>query len=137
MIAELTELNQVDVFISHKSEDFSKAMRVYDYLVSNGISTFLSEMFLPALSNADYPAEIDKAIEKAGNVIVIATSKVSGWVQYEWSAFTNEKRSGRKTGNIITLIDDNMPITDLPILLRQFEVISLQQYESVKDFLRI
>lgn len=140
LIAELTELNRVDVFISHKSEDFIKAKRVYDYLVSNGISTFLSEMSLPALSNADYSAEIDKALEKACNIIVIATSKenvLSGWVQYEWSAFANEKRSGRKTGNIITLIDDNMPITDLPILLRQFEVISLQQYGSVKDFLRV
>ena len=140
LIAELTELNRVDVFISHKSEDFVKAKRVYDYLVSNGIPTFLSEMSLPALSNADYSAEIDKALEKASNIVVIATCKenvLSGWVQYEWSAFANEKRSGRKTGNIITLIDDKMPITDLPILLRQFEVIPLEQLEAVNGFLRM
>lgn len=140
LIAELTELNRIDVFISHKSEDFLKAKRVYDFLMSSGISTFLSEMSLPALSNADYSAEIDKALERAKNIIVIATSKenvLSGWVQYEWSAFANEKRSGRKNGNIITLADENMPLTDLPILLRQFEVIPLQQFESVNGFLRI
>lgn len=34
LIAELAELNRVDVFISHKGEDFIKAKRVYDYLVS-------------------------------------------------------------------------------------------------------
>lgn len=141
LIAELAELNRVDVFISHKSEDFLKAKRVYDFLVSSGISTFLSEMSLPALSNADYSAEIDNALERAKNIIVIATSKenvLSGWVQYEWSAFANEKRSGRKTGNIITLIDDNMPLSDLPILLRQFEVIPMKQFESsIKNFLRV
>lgn len=140
LIAELAELDRVDVFISHKSEDFIKAKKVYDCFVSNGISAFLSEMSLPALSNADYSAEIDKALERASNIVVIATSKenvLSGWVQYEWSAFANEKRSGRKTGNIITLLDNGMPISDLPILLRQFEVIPLQQHASSIDFLKL
>ena len=140
LITELAELDRVDVFISHKSEDFIKAKKVYDYLLSNGISAFLSEMSLPALSNTDYSAEIDKALERASNIVVIATSKenvLSGWVQYEWSAFANEKRSGRKTGNIITLLDSGMPISDLPILLRQFEVIPLQQHESAIDFLKL
>lgn len=127
--AEFVELNQVDVFISHKSEDFIKAKYVYDYLIFSGISTFLSEISLPALSNTDYSAEIDKALEHASNIIVIATSKeniLSGWVKYEWSTFANEKRSGRKNGNIITLIDNGMNIADLPILLRQFEVLPIQ-----------
>lgn len=140
LITELAELDRVDVFISHKSEDFIKAKKVYDYFLSNGISAFLSEMSLPALSNTDYSAEIDKALERASNIVVIATSKenvLSGWVQYEWSAFANEKRSGRKTGNIITLLDNGMPISDLPILLRQFEVIPLQQHEFAIDFLKL
>ena len=139
LLAELAELKHVDVFISHKSADFLKAKCVYDFLVSSGISTFLSEMSLPALSNADYSAEIDKALERAKNIIVIATSKeavLSGWVKYEWTTFANEKRSGRKKGNIITLIDENMSLTELPILLRQFEVIPIQQFESIKKYLR-
>ncbi len=139
LLQEFSEINNVDVFISHKSEDFLKAKRVYDYLIRQGISTFLSEMSLPAISNADYSAEIDKALESTKNIIVIATSKenvLSGWVQYEWSAFANEKRSGRKSGNIITLIDENMPITELPILLRQFEVIPMNNLESITKFLK-
>lgn len=140
LFTEFTELNRVDVFISHKSEDFIKAKQVYDFLLNEGISTFLSEMSLPALTNADYSAEIDKALERAKNIIVIATSKenvLSGWVKYEWSAFANEKRSGRKSGNIITIIDEDMPIADLPILLRQFEVIQSKAYKSSIDFLKL
>ncbi len=139
LLQEFSELNKVDVFISHKSQDYKLAKEVYDFLISCGISVFLSEVSLPALSNADYSAEIDKALEYAENIIVIATSKenvLSGWVQYEWTTFANEKRSGRKNGNIVTLIDENMPVTDLPILLRQFEVIPVKDFENVKNFLK-
>ena len=96
-------------------------------------------MSLPAISNADYSAEIDKALDSAKNIIVIATNKenvLSGWVQYEWTTFANEKRSGIKDGNIITLIDKNMPITELPILLRQFEVIAIDDFKTVKKYLK-
>lgn len=97
-------------------------------------------MSLPALTNTDYSAEIDVVLKKASNIVVIATCKenvLSGWGQYEWSTFANEKRSGRKIGNIITLIDDKMAITDLPILLRQFEVIHLERLEAANGFLRM
>lgn len=137
---EMAELKKVDVFISHKSEDFIAAKPLYDYLMSKGISAFLSERSLPALSGADYSAEIDEALEHAKNIVVIASSKEnvnSGWVKYEWSTFANEKRSGRKDGNIVTLIAEKMQPVDLPILLRQFEVIPLTEYEMVQQFIKI
>ena len=140
LLQELAELNRVDVFISHKSQDFLQAKKIYDYLVTCGVSVFLSEMSLPAISNADYSAEIDKALDAAKNIIVVATNKenvLSGWVQYEWTAFANEKRSGRKDGNIITLIDENMPLAELPILLRQFEVIPFSNFENVSKYLKL
>lgn len=139
MMNEFTEMKNVDVFISHKSDDFPIAKRVFDYLVSKGISAFLSEMSLPALSGADYSAEIDDALEHAKNIVVIASSKEnvnSGWVKYEWNTFANEKRSGRKTGNIVTLIADNMQISDLPILLRQYEVLLYTEYEKIVEFVK-
>lgn len=129
----------VDVFISHKSDDFAIAKKVFDYLVSKGISVFLSEMSLPALSGADYSAEIDDALEHAKNIVVIASSKEnvnSGWVKYEWNTFANEKRSGRKNGNIVTLVTDNMQIFDLPILLRQYEVLQYVECEKIVEFVR-
>ena len=137
---ELSELNKVDVFISHKSDDFVVCKKIYDYYMANGISTFLSEMTLPALSNSDYSAEIDKALENAKNIVIVATSRenvLSGWVKYEWSTFANEKRSGRKTGNIITLIGPGMNIAELPILLRQFEVLELDSFKLATKYLEL
>ncbi len=142
LIQEMEELNDnktIDVFISHKSNHFLKSKKVYDSLISTGFSCFLSEISLPALSNTDYSFEIDNALEKAKNIVVIATSKeavLSGWVKYEWSTFANEKRSNRKTGNIITVIDDTMDIADLPLLLRQYEVINFEQLDLLSNFLK-
>lgn len=141
LIQEIEELNNdetIDVFISHKSNDFLKSKKIYDNLISTGFSCFLSEISLPALSNTDYSFEIDNALEKAKNIVVVATSKevvLSGWVRYEWSTFANEKRSNRKTGNIITVIDDLMNIADLPLLLRQYEVINFKELEILSKFL--
>lgn len=135
---ELSALNRVDVFISHKSQDFTIALKLYNHLLSCGIHTFLSEMSLPALSDSDYSFEIDAALEKAKNVIVIASSRenvLSGWVKYEWTTFANEKRSGRKNGSIVTLLSNNMDVSELPILLRQFEVLSWDNYRCATNFL--
>ena len=139
LLDEMASQEWVEVFISHKSEDFQKAKPVYDFLVSKGISTFLSEISLPAMSNADYSAEIDKALDKTKHIIVIAGSKEnveSGWVRYEWTTFANEKRSGRKNGSILTLLDENMAIDDLPILLRQYEVIPANNFKAVLDYIQ-
>jgi hypothetical protein len=47
----------------------------------------------------------------------------SSWVTAEWGLFVNEKRSARKTGNLITVIIGDMRIADLPPTLRYYEVI--------------
>lgn len=129
----------LDIFISHKSEDYSLAKKVYDFLSSKGLSVFLSEISIPALSNSEYSDEIDNALEQTKNMIVIATSREnvnSAWVKSEWQTFVNEKRSGRKDGNIVTLIDGGMEILELPIRLRQYQVLSIQELESLLSFLK-
>jgi hypothetical protein len=138
VVEEFSKIDQVDVFISHKSEDVLIAKKIYDFLINNGYHVFLSEMSLPALANADYSAEIDKALDKATNIIVVADSldKIeSGWVKYEWSSFANEKRSGRKSGNIITVVTENMNVESLPYLLRQHEVISFADIEKIVAYI--
>lgn len=130
----------LDVFISHKSEDFEKAKDVYEFLTAKGLSVFLSEISLPSLSNSEYSDEIDNALEQAKNIVVIATSRekvTSGWVKSEWQTFANEKRSGRKSGNIITLLDSTMKIDDLPIRLRQYQVVPLKEFQSSLSFLSV
>ncbi len=137
---ELHRTERIAVFLSHKSEDLALAEQVYLHLTSRGIPTFLSERSLPAISNADYSAELDRALERAENLIVIATSKervMSGWVHYEWSSFANEMRSGRKRGNLLTLLADTMTVDALPLLLRQFEVIPFSHMEQISAFLKI
>ena len=72
--------------------------------------------------------EIDKALETAQHMVVAGTSIeniVSGWVEAEWRLFINEKRSGRKSGNIITVINGGLKPSELPMSLRYYEVIDL------------
>lgn len=121
---ESEELNRIDVFISHKSQDYPLAKAVYDELTKAGCKVFLSEVSLPAASNTDYISAIDDALEKSKGMVVIADSIEtfdSGWVHYEWSSFLNEKRSGRKSGNLITMVRKEEDIARLPYALRQYE----------------
>lgn len=137
MLEEFEKANSFDVFISHKSCDFKIAKQLYDLLIKSGRSVFLSEISLPALTNTDYSFEIDEALGKAKHIVVIATKLEhinSGWVKYEWSSFANEIRSGRKNGNIVT-VDCGIGLDNLPYLLRQFEVIELDNLAQVVNFL--
>lgn len=127
-----------DVFISHKSEDYTLANGVYEYLTEKGMRVFLSERSLPALANADYISEIDAALEKSRNMIVVAGSAehvTSGWVKYEWQSFLNEQRSGRKTGNLVVLTAPEVLPADLPYALRQMECIPYDEYERVTNYI--
>lgn len=136
---EYRAFDRFDVFISHNSVDFSHAKLVYDALTENGYKVFLSELSLPAVSNADYIGEINNSLEKSQNLIVIADAveKISsGWVQYEWSSFLNEKLSGRKNGNLITLTT-GIPIDALPLPLRQTEVIPMSAIDMVCSFIKV
>lgn len=112
------------IFLSAKSEDYAPASRVYAFLAEQGYSVFFSDQTLPRMGNTDYRREIDKALELAKHLIVVTSRKEyveSRWVEAEWGSFINEKRSGRKDGNIIVLLVGSMKISDLPISLRSFE----------------
>ena len=134
---EFEDLEYIDVFVSHKSQDFAVAKAVYDELVKCGKKVFLSEISLPAMANTDYTSSIDYALEKTNGMVVIADSIElfdSGWVHYEWSSFLNEKRSGRKKGNLITVVKDEYDINKLPYPLRQFEVIMNKNISLLRNY---
>jgi hypothetical protein len=114
------------VFISAKSEDYPHAKRVYDFLIARGVPTFFSHETLPELANADYRKEIDKALDNSEHMIVVVSRgdyARSPWVEAEWGFFINEKRSGRKPGNLITLTVGNLQPGNLPPSLRYYEAI--------------
>lgn len=126
------------IFLSAKSEDYAAANQVYSHLTGHGHSVFFSDQTLPHMGNSDYRREIDRALEHAKHLVVVTSRKEyveSKWVEAEWGSFINEKRSGRKDGNIIVLLAGPMKIGDLPISLRSFETRSLDNQKTLDQIL--
>ena len=94
-------MEQYDIFISCKSEDYDIAEKVYSFLTNNGFSVFLASQELRKMAKADYMDAISIALDSAYSMIVVSSKKkylTSEYVKFEWSTFLNEKLSGRKTG---------------------------------------
>jgi len=116
------------IFISAKSEDYDAATQVYQFLTDRGLRAFFSKESLPELGNADYGDQIDEALEETAHMVVVTSSRenvTSEWVKAEWRLFVNEKRGGRKAGNLLTVTTGEMGIVDLPATLRGYEVVPL------------
>ena len=129
---------QYDVFISCKSEDYPFAKKVYKYLKELNYNVFLADEELRKKGIAEYGKIIDEALDSATHMIIIASKPEhieSSYVQSEWRTFIEEKRTGRKTGNIITII--NFDISSLPISLRQFESFDFKHYSEICAYLPI
>lgn len=123
---------EYDVFISCKSEDYKLAEEVYQFLVDNGFYTFLSSKELRKMKDSEYMDAISEALDSAYHIIVLSTSKEnikSKWVKFEWSTFLNEQLSGRKQGQIMSILS-GMEVRDLPIQLRHYEVFSPKDYQE-------
>jgi TPR repeat protein len=119
-----------DVFISRKSQDAPLAKELYDFLTSKGLRVFDSEHSLPELGNADYQKAIDQALDSCTHLIVLGSSVehiTSPWVEAEWRLFINEKRSGYKTGNILSVVAKTLNLRSLPASLRYYEAIVLEK----------
>jgi len=118
-----------EVFISASSADYIDARKVYAFLCARNIPTFFSDESIPALGETDYKLAIDAAIEAAHHLVVVTSSRAnvdSKWVTYEWNTFANEQLSGRKHGNLLTIVAGNMRPSELPLSLRQKQVLSLE-----------
>lgn len=127
-----------DVFISCKSEDYPYAHLIYKFLTDElGYVVFLADAELRKKGDAEYGEVIDEALDSAEHLILFS-SKVeyinSSYVRNEWRTFLEEKRSGRKPGNILTVLKD-VTISSLPISLRHFQSFTYDRYKDVKDFL--
>ena len=116
-----------DVFISAKSEDYALARKVFHFFKAQRLNPFFSDESLPKLGNSDYRKEIDCALERARHIVVVTTSRKnieSPWVEAEWGFFINEKRAGRKPGNIVTIIAGDLLPSDLPPSLRGYQALN-------------
>jgi hypothetical protein len=118
----------VDVFVSAKDQDHHHARRVYDFLRRKGLRVFLSRESLPDLGDSDYRRQIEKFLDQTTHLVVVTSSSAnatSGWVEFEWGAFHNEKLSNRKSGNLITLLAGPCRPQDLPLGLRIYQSLRL------------
>lgn len=115
-----------DVFLSHCSKDAAPAQRLADALGRSGKKVFFSPITLMRLGSTNFMKVIDEALEGSKHFIVFAScveNLRSGWVEAEWRTFINEVRSGRKTGNFLTVLNSQLSFDSLPIAIRQYEVI--------------
>lgn len=119
-----------DVFISVRSRDFDTARQIARLLQTKGLSVFLSDESLPRMGDAQYRRAIDIALAAAKNMIVITTSPgdlETGWVDYEWTTFDQERLAERKQGNLVFLLADRMNAAMLPIGARRNQALMLSQ----------
>lgn len=119
-----------DVFISKNSEDLGPARTVHDFLTSNGLKVFLSESSLPTLGQADYQEAIERALEAAVHLVVVASTRQnldSPWVKAEIHMFLGEVRSGKKSGNVVTMLTGALEVGDLPLALRSYQALRLDE----------
>ena len=129
--------NKYDVFISCKSEDYAYAREIHDFLTSENYSVFLADADLRKEGRARYGKVIDEALESATHLVLFASKPsyvVSTYVEEEWRIFLEEQRSGRKSGNLLT-VRKGFDIANLPISLRGSQSFTFDEYRSIVDFL--
>lgn len=119
-----------DIFISYKTSDLNFAQKVYDLLLQSGYKSFLADISLKGLPTNEFDKEIDKALESVKHFIVVCSSPEnvkSGWVEREWRLFDALKMSDPKKGNIIPIRCGDMTIEGLPIALRRYQTVSMNE----------
>ena len=121
-----------DVFISCNSLDYILAKEVYEFLTDQGYNVFFAQTSISEAGDTVYKKTIDAALDNATHFILVTTDVAhleSKWVDYEINMFQNEKLSGRKTGNIVTIADPEITVGQLPISLRVYQILSLNAYK--------
>lgn len=124
---------EYDVFISYKSEDIKIAAGLHRHLTENGLSVFFSQISIGDIGDAEYSDMIDQALENSSNMIVIASKHeylYSGWVHYEWTSFANNLKGGYKSGNLITILGQDVKMADVPLGLRHRQSFRSKSYEG-------
>ena len=122
-----------DVFISAKSQDYDLAKEVYHFLTNNGLNPFLACITLDEEGKSQFGEAIDDALDDAIHMIVVASSLEhinASYVKSEWSTFNNDLRTGKKTGNLLTILSDDIDQLQLKPALRYHEVLRFNTYQQ-------
>lgn len=126
-----------DIFISCKSEDYTLANEIYRFLCQRGYSVFIADVELRKLGRDKFGKVIDEALEEAKHFVLFSSNPnyvVSTYVEDEWRIFLEERRSGRKSGNLLT-VRKGFEISKLPIALRNLQSFTYDNFQSIIDYL--
>ena len=136
------------VFISYKNSDSNGnrtqesklAENLYSLLMARGIEVFYSNRSLLDFGEAAYKLAIEKALDEAENLIVMASSVenlTSSWVSYEWNSLHEDILAGdKKDGVIVPVLDPAISRRDRPMALRNYEtfMLGIDSDSKVVDF---
>lgn len=125
-------MNQYDVFISCKSEDYKYAEEIYDFLKENGFNVFLASKELRNLGESEYRRSISKALRSATHIIVFSSNPdyiESEWVYYEWDMFVTAKLKKFKSGNIVTILK-GVKVEEINMDLWKYESFQFDSYKN-------
>lgn len=131
--------DEIDVFISYNSDDLEYAEEIAKMCKYAGKSYFLSAENLKKMGESDYVDAIAKALDKSRHLVVVCMaleSLESKWVRFEYRSFVNEINSGRKDGNLITIVGEGISVDDLPYLLRFYEYVPYNQKENAVEYFK-
>ena len=123
---------EYDVFISCKSEDYTFAEEIFNFLKENNINAFLASQELRQIGESEYRRAISEAIMFSYHMIVFASNAEyinSRWVYYEWDMFVNAKLKGRKEGQIVTILKD-VKVDNINFALWKYESFSFDNYKN-------
>ncbi|MBR5175049.1 MAG: hypothetical protein IKW89_03850 [Bacteroidales bacterium] len=116
--------------------------KVSDYLSQFQIKSFLAPKDLREIGLADFGKAIDIALDSSDNLVVVASSAdyayelYSPYVYYEWHTFAEEKKSGRKRGNIMTIVSNKSVRNQLPIGLRNYQSFDIDDFSDIVGYIR-
>ena len=115
---------------------------MYAFLKEKGKEPFLDKVSLPILGDSEYRRSILSALDNSAHFVLVASDlsfSESRWVMQELDLFCDEKREGRKNGNLLLVFPEAVcqricaeNKKSLPIQLRSFEILS---YETFRETL--
>jgi hypothetical protein len=131
-----------DVFISAQSRDFPVAEQVRQQISEWGLRVFFCEDSAVREGASNFSITVYNALEASDHFVFIASappvegaSLVSGWCRAEIDTFINERNSGRKEGNVCSILIGGMTIPRLPLALRNSLAFHQTEVEKLRPFL--
>lgn len=134
-----------EIFIAFKNtvdgvytRDSAIAERLFYELVDEGYKVFMSKISLTISNIGEFEKHIDAALQTTSILILVGTQLDyinSYWVNYEWSEFLKEIKSGNKKGHIFSLLE-GLTHEQLPEPLKGYQSFNYNELTKLIDVVK-